>query len=232
MYKAAALVAIVAAIVFGLSVFFRINTIEVIGISRYNAEEIKGACGIKIGDNLLLLDKIAGVEKLFKDYPYIKEVKLLRSLPDKLVISVTESKPVAYVSSEKESWLIDIDGRLLESVPPTELSKYCRVTGMTIVGAEVGGELYVTEDQEGREKTLVSVLSVFADLMADMRWIDMSKDYDVRMQYGDRIQIKLGVPTELDKKRQFFDAVINSVDKNNNIILDISDAKVVREIPN
>ena len=45
------------ALVFAMGVFFRVQTIEVIGAEGYTAEEIIEASGIDIGDNLFFINR-------------------------------------------------------------------------------------------------------------------------------------------------------------------------------
>ena len=49
------MLAVVAAIVFGVAIFFKVTTIEVQGNTLYSAEDVIAASGIEPGDNLLLV---------------------------------------------------------------------------------------------------------------------------------------------------------------------------------
>ena len=51
------MLAVVAAIVFGVAIFFKVTTIEVQGNTLYSAEDVIAASGIEPGDNLLLVNK-------------------------------------------------------------------------------------------------------------------------------------------------------------------------------
>ena len=50
------MLAIVAAVVFGVAIFFKVSTIEVQGNTVYSSEQIVEASQIQPGDNLLLVD--------------------------------------------------------------------------------------------------------------------------------------------------------------------------------
>ena len=50
------MLAVVAAIVFGVAIFFKVTTIEVQGNTLYSAEDVIAASGIEPGDNLLLVN--------------------------------------------------------------------------------------------------------------------------------------------------------------------------------
>ena len=49
--------ALVAAATLGATVFFQVETIAVVGNSRYTAQEVIDASGVQIGDNLFQMNK-------------------------------------------------------------------------------------------------------------------------------------------------------------------------------
>ena len=59
LYKLLSVLAICAAIVIALTLFFKVDTIVVTGQERYTREEIVEASGVKPGDNLFLMNKNA-----------------------------------------------------------------------------------------------------------------------------------------------------------------------------
>ena len=53
----ATVVAIVLAILFGMSIFFKVSTVTVAGNEKYTAWDIREAAGIKDGENLLTINR-------------------------------------------------------------------------------------------------------------------------------------------------------------------------------
>ena len=90
LYKLLTLVVVCAAAVLALTLFFKVESVEVTGNSRYSAQEIQDACGVQLGDNLYLLSKPDMVQRLHQRLPYIDEVRITRSLPNTLRVQVTE----------------------------------------------------------------------------------------------------------------------------------------------
>ena len=74
-----------------LAVFFKVDTIEVTGNSRYTAQEIADSGGIHVGDNLFLVNKFSAAEAITRSLPYISSVRISRKLPDTLCIQVEEN---------------------------------------------------------------------------------------------------------------------------------------------
>ena len=57
LYKLLSVLVICGAVVTALTLFFRVDTIRVTGTERYTEDEVIGASGIQLGDNLFLLNK-------------------------------------------------------------------------------------------------------------------------------------------------------------------------------
>ena len=88
---------VIMAVIFVMSVFFRVTDIQVEGNEHYTDEEIIKAVVIEKGDNLFFFDRIAATSRVFAKLPYIEEVSVERQLPNKVIISVQECKALAYL---------------------------------------------------------------------------------------------------------------------------------------
>ena len=64
------MLAVVAAIVFGVAIFFKVNTIEIQGNTVYSADQIIEASQIQQGDNLLTVNKALAVGNIKAALPY------------------------------------------------------------------------------------------------------------------------------------------------------------------
>ena len=81
---------ILAAVVGGCIVFFRVDTINVQGNSRYTQEEIVAASGIEQGDNMFLINKFQVIDQMISQLTYLDDVTIRRGLPSTLNVTVTE----------------------------------------------------------------------------------------------------------------------------------------------
>lgn len=109
--------AIVAAVIFGVAIFFKVNTVEVQDNTIYSAEEIRSASGIQKGDNLFTLNKEAAAGSIKASLPYVETVSIIRFLPDKIVIEVKESDATFAVTTDTNTtWLINSVGKALEQI--------------------------------------------------------------------------------------------------------------------
>lgn len=88
------------AIVAALTLFFKVENIEVTGAGRYRAEEIIAASGVETGDNLILLDRYRIAQRIYTSLPYITDVRPKQKFPNTLQIEVTETRALAAVQGE------------------------------------------------------------------------------------------------------------------------------------
>ena len=123
--KLVIMLALVAAVVFGVAVFFKVSRVEVQGNSLYSAEQVVQASGIETGDNLLTLNKATVAGNIITQLPYVEKVSVGRSMPDAVILEVQESTArFAVMSDTNVIWLISSSGKALE-----------RYDGMTDVAA-------------------------------------------------------------------------------------------------
>ena len=98
------MLAVVAAIVFGVAIFFKVNTIEIQGNTVYSADQIIEASQIQQGDNLLTVNKALAVGNIKAALPYVEDVSIARSLPDGIIIQVRESVVSYAVMTDTSAW--------------------------------------------------------------------------------------------------------------------------------
>ena len=127
------MLAVVAAIVFGVAIFFKVNTIEVQGNSVYSADQIIEASQIQQGDNLLTVNKALAVGNIKAALPYVEDVSIARSLPDGIIIQVRESViSFAVMTDTNACWLIGPGGKALERIEPAAFNENPHINGLLI----------------------------------------------------------------------------------------------------
>ena len=114
LYKLVTFFVICGAIVAALAVFFKVDTIEVTGNSRYSAQEVLDSAGLSVGDNMFLLNKYDAAAKITKELPYVSAVRISRRLPDTLVLEVEEIQQPAALETADGVWLVSAGGKVLE----------------------------------------------------------------------------------------------------------------------
>lgn len=194
LYKLFSTLLILAAILTGCIVFFRANEIVVSGESRYSAEEIIAATGVEQGQNLFQLDKNAIVRKVLTQLPYIDTISLSRKLPDTLLITVTESQPVAALEYNGSWWLMDARGKLLEQGDATLSQGRAWLLGLTPLSPSVGSTLAVEEGQETKLASLKALLEAMAERNMTSHiteFIDLTSESDIRLGYDGTLTVEV-----------------------------------------
>ncbi|MBQ8850923.1 MAG: FtsQ-type POTRA domain-containing protein [Oscillibacter sp.] len=220
LFKLLAIVAIVAAMTVGATVFFQLEQVEVAGNSRYTAQEVENASGRQIGDNLYRLNKYQIKQDILQKLPYVEELRIVRHLPSTIEIIVKECGAVARIQPTEapeedtvaeepdvsgdadssapavaqpadEMWLISVSGKLLEPAP--EDSTAILVSGLTALSPRAGTLLAVPQAQQDKLDSLKALLSVLEERGSTslVSEIDLTSAAVIRMRYDGRFWAKL-----------------------------------------
>ena len=204
-------VAICAAIIFGMSVFFEIENFEVTGAEKYTADQVVQVSQLKTGDNLFFFHKFAITDRIKSEMPYVSEVTIRRKLPNTIAFEVVETKAVAYFVSGGNGILIDESGKVLEKSPVLEHPNLAQIKNFEPKTAIVG-EIFTVDDKIS-EKKLIELLKKLKeyDILKDISEIDLQNLYNVRMRYNERYTIVLGDMNDLERKMRLFTQVLPKI---------------------
>ena len=107
--------AVVVALMMAISIFFRVDTVSVLGAQKYTAWDVSQASGIQVGDGLLTLSKARVAGKIQSALPYVDEVKISVTLPGTVNIEIKELQVTYAISAQDNSWwLIAADGDVVK----------------------------------------------------------------------------------------------------------------------
>lgn len=215
---------IVIALIFGVSVFFRVNNIEVEGNSFYTEEEIVEASGIERGDNLFFINRFAVIPRIYARLPYVESAAIHRSLPNRLVIEVTESQAIACVSAEDGVWVIDRTCKLLSRADEGALAGLIRVEGLRPIAPEVGEIIAPGEAETPKVSYLAAILRQISDLglRENVTWINVSNVSNPSFDYLDRFTVKLGAYENVEYKFQCLLSAVAALEPGDRGTLDLS----------
>lgn len=211
-----------------LTVFFKIESIQVVGDTRYAKDELIAAAGIRLGDNLFRVSKNDVSEKLIAGYPYIAQVRLQRVLPDSLLLHVTEAEASAAVEVGQDYMLLDKRARVLESGLPTCPEGYFRVIGFSVEGLSPGD--YLPEMDRDKLNVLLELQDrVAANGLSKIKLADLSDTADIWLLYDGRVAVELGGRSDIDYKIRAAKTVIDlSVTESTVGTLDVSTRPAMR----
>lgn len=225
LYAPLSFILICAALVFGMSVFFRVSTVTVTGNSIYTEEEIIEASGIEQGDNLFFINRFSAVSRIFSKLPYVEAATISRSLPNNIVIEITESAALAYVTAEDgEKWAIDRSCKILANVDAAAAQSLIEVTGVTPISPSVGGIVSPGEAETPKVTYLSEILkmAVLLEIERDITYIDMSNVSNPQFDYLGRFTVKLGSNENVDYKFQLLVSAVAELGEGDSGTLDLS----------
>lgn len=195
-------VLICAALVLGMSVFFKVSKITVEGGSLYTPEEVIEASGIEEGDYLFFVNRFSAASRIYAKLPYIDQAKVNLALPSHVTITITESSAMAYVNSGTAYWVLDQNCKLLTTATEEELAGLIRIDGVTPLAPEVGSILAAGEADAAKVTYLAKILDQMLthDLAGKVSMIDMSDVTSPAFTYDERFTVRLGRDENVEYK--------------------------------
>ena len=187
LYKLLSILLILAAILAGCVVFFRVDTVLVEGNSRYTEEEIIAASEVEQGDNLFTLNKSAMLSRILTRLPYVDDLSIHRKLPDTLVFYVTEGRAVAWVESGGTCWLLDKRCKVLEAGDESLAGSLPQVLGLSPMDPMVGSRLTVAPEEQDKLDQLRAFLAAMdeREMTGSLTgFLDVSRSNELRFGYG------------------------------------------------
>jgi len=96
---------------------FKVRKVHVQGASPMAERAVLTAAGVRIGQPILDID-LDRVRKSVERVGWVKEVQIVRLLPDTLVVAVRERDTMAVWQNRGRTWVIDSGGRPIPEAEP------------------------------------------------------------------------------------------------------------------
>jgi len=244
----ASVIAVVLAVVIGLSVFFNVERVVIYGNEAYSAWTIQEASGIEKGQGLLGIGRPRACGKIITALPYVKTARIGIKLPDTVNIYIEEFDVSYAVEAADESWwLITSNGKIAEQIDKAAANSYTKIKGIQLVGPMVGEQAIAlevfepeaTEAEGATEETETPVITVTAndrlkaallilesleanEIVGEIASVDVTSIYNMELMYGQRYQVKLGDTSQMDKKISQMKQSVAQLNEYQSGILDVS----------
>lgn len=216
MTKLLIMLAVVAAIVLGVAIFFRVHTVEVQGNTIYSKEQVVKASGVETGDNLLMVNRAAVVGSIKAKMPYVREVSVSPMLPDMVIIQIKESDVAVLVQSDiGADWYVNTDGRIMGSSVEGFRGQIVELSGVTITAPKIGEQAAASEGQSENLNAALQVIRQMegTGLIGQITGMDAEKSFDLSLFCGDRLEILLGGTEELEYKIQYLQVILEDLEE-------------------
>ena len=236
--------AVVLALIFGMSIFFKVDLdkVTIAGANKYSEMQIRDASGIKDGDNLLSISEPRIASKIQDALPYVNDVRVGIKLPDTVKIEIVELEVVYSIESVDSGWwLMRADGMIIEKIHEADAGQHTKVLGVKIAAPAQGEMAVAAEEQqetvEGEEETTpvtvigreqlsaaVSILDLLEDngIVGEAASVDVTNLADLQIWFGERFQVILGNTSELSYKVRAMKSAIDQMGDYQGGVLDVS----------
>ena len=193
-----------------LTVFFKVKTVEVNGVTLYREDQIVGVGGIISNENLVRTDTKL-IEKRLKDnLVFIETAEVEKKYPSTIIINVTEAVKAADMLLDNGKYCtVSETGRVLELANASQTGGIPVIKGFELANEKAGGELESKDKNKLRiYKDMMKIISAIS--FEHIGQIDLSDRSGITMLYDDRITLELGSSVDLDYKLNYFKAVIDN----------------------
>ncbi len=224
---------VIVAVIFVMSVFFRVSDIQIDGNSHYSDEEIIRAIEIEEGDNLFFFDRFAALSRVFAKLPYIEEVTVERSLPNRVIVTVTESRALAYIVLGEEKWTIDHNCKVLGKANDDELAGLIPIIGLSPGTLMIGERLETADGDTGIVDYIAEVLYQLEGrgLYADVGRIDFSDPDHVEFTLRGKYTVRIGGDANVEYKFGMLLSALSQLMDGDVGIINVSDGNTARFSP-
>ena len=213
----ATMVAVVVALVFVSSIFFKVKVVRVAGAVKYDAWTVREASGIEEDDGLLTFGQAKAAGKIKTALPYVKDVRVGIKLPDTVNIEIVEYDVVYSIGAVDGTWwLMTAEGKVLEQIEAQLATGVTMITGIELavpVGDQAMAHEEIMQNAFGEtipasvtaQERMDVVKQILQNLekngiMGEIALVDVSVPSDMQLWYGEKYQIKLGDSSRLDYK--------------------------------
>lgn len=228
--------AVVLALVLGMSIFFRVETITVTGANAYSEWTVREASGIEEGDYLLTFSRARASGRIITELPYVDRVRIGIKLPDTVNIVIEELDVVyAIQSGDGLWWLMSSEGKIVEMTDAGTAAGYTKIMGVNLESPVIGEQAQVRETvttptaQTDAEGNVVGTVPIVVtnqerldvamqilrelernDIVGKAASVDVTDLANIELWYGTQYQVKLGDSSRLDYKIACMCAAISS----------------------
>lgn len=193
---------------------YRLNVIEAQTDGTLQREQILQTAGLREGENIFRVH-LARVHDRLQQLPQVDEVQVVRKLPGEIDIKITERKPVAWITGEKQipdpfsseaAFLVDARGVLMK-----EKKLLPEYLGLPLISGCLSESLVAGRVVESFEaKTALELLNLstrsFMQTRFQIREIDVSKGYCLLATDKNHTQVTFGfnnLETQLQRLEKF-----------------------------
>lgn len=200
---------LIAAVITGaqlsVTVFFKIEVLAAEGSKMYTPEQIIAAAGISEGDNLIIAS--VNEERLKSTLPYISEVRLVRKLPDRLTIKVSDTVARVCLCFEEKYYPASAEGRLLECFD--ECPDGLPTVYVKLVSPKVGKICELSNENDG--DIINRLFEITGEKSIGIDKVDVTASLSISFTAEGRFEVSLGTSNYMESKLAHLAGMIKNI---------------------
>lgn len=183
-----------------LTVFFPVKNVTSTGSKIYNGKQIVKLSGIKLGDNVLRLNKNDVLDKIQKELLFVDDIIIDRNLDGNIVIKVKDAKELFVYKCDDKYFSTDKNGRILKSydeLPDSVLHILCEAKL-----SEDKTRIIIDEPEKSEVINMVS--TKIEDFALTVNYLDITNSYEIKMLFDNRLTVNFGDISYFEEKLAHF----------------------------
>lgn len=208
-YSLIAFIALVVFAILSTTVFFNIESADIIGSSIYSADEIIAASGIKGGDNMVRKNMGKAEKAITSELIYIEEAQISRKLPSSVEILVVPCIETASLQTEDGYLIVSESGKILRAdAEPAEDTH-------VFLGAEPAEDMHIgmtfaSADEDKTEVIYELLEKSGSGFASKITSFDVTDRLNITCLYEDRITIEINSVADIDYKFRLAEEILDT----------------------
>lgn len=207
---------------FARSGFFTVQRIDVVGNENVPDDRLRELSGFKVGENIFSVT-VSDAEQWLLIEPGVKESRVQRRLPHRVIITVSEREPAAVMVVDRSLIEIDGGGRVLDRYPSTDYGDLPLVTGVDLTDQGVVPGSII--DAKGIDSAL-RILNDLPDNASDVGEINVADPQSICLYTLSGVQVKLGDSSSFPEKHLVYSNIIADHQANGGKMIEYIDVSI------
>ncbi len=209
-----AIVLISTTLILSLTVFFKIEQIEIenlLGKKKLN-QEIATCLNVEKGDNLILVDSKKIIKRLLKKFPNLGNVEIIKKFPNQLKI-VCDFEPAKFLIESLDGKFLGVSrsGRIVKNFveQPNNLKNMLTISikTKTFKPPKLGDFLKIAQQEQQILNPVQTALKNSG--LNNITKIEIKPNLEIIITYNDKIEIEIDSISKIDKITSMAATIIN-----------------------
>lgn len=208
-YSLIAFIVLVVFAILSTTVFFNIESADVIGSSIYSVDEIISVSGIKGGDNMVRKNMGKAEKAITSELIYIEEAHISRKLPSAVEILIVPCIETASLQTEDGYLIISESGKILRAeAEPAEDT-------LVFLGTEPAEDMHIgmtfaSADEDKTEVIYELIEKSGSGFASKITSFDVTDRLNITCLYEDRINIEINSIADIDYKFRLAEEILDT----------------------